>query len=375
MNPLKKLSVLKRTLKVPGRKRILVIFYEYLIYKLTKPDLAEQYFIKLLFRKSVTRPSDYVVSHKIAEQAWYYKDTTYNSILNNKSNFELFFSKFNIPVVKSFAYNINHLFFGNNDLTLIVNSEKFRHFFIELKDKGSWKEDYMIVKKKDDSWGGRNIFKISFKDIMNSNGRLEAFYNEVINSGYIFQDRVVQHPELNRVSPYSLNTIRIDTFTNKDGITKIFNAYLRFSCKETITDNVSGGGMFSGINMENGMLYEEAFGDFHKGDNTVLLSHPLTGLVFKNFQIPFFQQAKKLAKEAAKFLPYTKLIGWDIGIQPTGPVLIEGNCYSNLFNTEIAQKGHLKNPVVQELLNELDVFYNKNGNRLDELKKRFPYHL
>lgn len=373
MNPLNKIAKFKKALKVPDRKKILVILYEYLKYKLTKPKLAEQYFSKLLFRKSVINPSDYVVTYKIAEQAWYYKDTKYNSVLNNKLNFELFFSRYNIPVVKSFAYNINHLFFSNGELTMINNVEEFREFFAGLKNKGYWKEEHMIVKKKDDSWGGRNISKISLSDILYNNSISQSVYNDVIKSGYLFQDTVIQHPELNKVSPHSLNTVRIDTFTNKESITRILNSYLRFSCRNTVTDNVSGGGMFSGINPETGMLYDEAFGDFHKSNDLVLLSHPLTGLVFNNFQIPFFKEAGELAVRAAKLLPHTKLIGWDIGIQPSGPILVEGNCYSNMFMSEIAQKGHLKNPVFQDLLKELEVYYKEND--LNELKKKFPYHL
>jgi hypothetical protein len=254
MSPFKKLARLKKALMHSDRKSIYKILYEYLKFKLTKPELAEQYFSKFMFRQSVTNPSDYIVTRKLSKQIWYYNDMRYNKIFTHKYNFENFFSKYNVPVIRSFANNDNHLFFIDNEIKLINTIEKFRDVFIELKEKKLWKEEYMIVKKKEDSYGGRNIYKISFKDIRENKTLIKSLYADVVESGYLFQDRIVQHPELNRVNHYSLNTIRIDTFTNKQGITGIFNAALRFSCNTSFIDNVSSGGMFIGVDIKHGTL-------------------------------------------------------------------------------------------------------------------------
>ena len=375
MNPRKLISRFAKALKFSDRKRASKMVYEYLVYKFTKPELALQYFNKFLFRQSVTNPDDYIVTPEIEEQVWYYNDMNYKSILSQKHTSELFFSKFNIPVVRSFAFNDNHLFFNGNDHTLINSSRELKDFLISLKNKGIWHGESMIVKMKDGSYGGMNILKISFSDIRDNKSVLGSLYSQIIKSGYLFQDIIVQHPELNKVNPNSLNSIRIDTFTNKEGIPKIFNTTLRFSCSESYIDNISHGGMFTGINLETGQLHPEAFSNFDNDNREVLLSHPLTGLVFKDFQIPFFQQVKQLAIDAAKLLPLARVVGWDICITPDGPVLLEGNYYNGLYRFELGQNGLRKNHVFRELLIELNRYYNEEGNNLDELKKKYPLYV
>ena len=45
------------------------------------------------------------------------------------------------------------------------------------------------------------------------------------------------------------------------------------------------------------------------------------------YQIPMFEEAIACAKEAAMVIPQIRHIGWDIGITPDGPAIIEGNEY------------------------------------------------
>jgi hypothetical protein len=372
MSPLKKLARLRKALKHADRKSVPRILFEYLKFRLTRPELAEQYFTKFMFRQSVTNPSDYIVTRKLSKQIWYYNDMRYNRIFTHKYNFENFLSRYNVPVIKSFAHNDNHLFFIGNEIKLINTIDKFRHLFIELKANNLWKENFMIVKKKEDSYGGRNIYKISINDVSENKAIIESLYADIVESGYLYQDNIVQHPELNRVNPHSVNTIRIDTFTNKQGTTGILNAALRFSCNTSFIDNVSSGGMFVGMDLNTGTLRAEAFSDFDIGSGEILLSHPLTGLVFKDFKIPFYNQAVQMVTRAAALLPHARVIGWDVGITPDGPVIIEGNFFNNLFNMELVQQGHSKNPVFRQLLDEVADYYAGQEDKLDKLIRKYP---
>lgn len=375
MNPFRKINIFKKALKVIDRKPALQMIYEYLIYKFTNPELAVQYFNKYLFRKTVANPDDYIVTPDLQEKVWYYNNMNYKSILINKHNAELFFSKYNIPVVKSFAYNFNHLFFIGNDLEMINTRDEFKNLMTLMKNKGLWKGEYMIVKMYNGSYGGMNIFKISYNEITENRSKLDSLYEQVINSGYLFQDIVDQHPELNKITPNSLNTLRIDTFTNNERIAKIFNTTIRFGCGKTFVDNISQGGMFAGVNMETGVLQDEAFSNFDKGNGQVLTSHPSSGQVFRDFEIPFFNEAKQLALDAARLIPNARVVGWDICITPNGPVLLEGNYFNGIYRLEIGQKGYKNNPVFQQLLKELDTYYNEQNNNLDELKKKHPLYV
>jgi len=57
--------------------------------------------------------------------------------------------------------------------------------------------------------------------------------------------------------------------------------------------------------------------------------------------------------KAAGLVPQLKIIGWDVAIDPEGPVLIEGNTTPGMTISEIAQKGFYNNPVFLEILNEI----------------------
>lgn len=375
MNPLRKIKRLRKALKVDDRKPVLQIIYEYLAYKFTRPELAAQYFNKYLFRNEVDDPADYIVTPDLEEKVWYYNDMKYKSILTEKHITEFFFSEFNLPVVRSFAYNDNHLFFTGNDLKLINNSDEFKNFMLHMKKKGEWKGEHMIVKMNKSSYGGMNIYRVSLNEIKRNRSKLDDLYNQVINSGYLFQDVVDQHPELNKITPNSLNTVRIDTFTDNEGRTKIFNTTIRFGRGKSFLDNVSHGGMFAGIDIETGLMKGEAFSNFEKGNGQVLSAHPLTGQAFRDFKIPFFNEAKQLALKAARLIPEARVVGWDICITPDGPVLLEGNYFNGLYRLEIGQHGFKNNSAFQQLLKELDVYYNDEGNSLEELKKLYPLYV
>jgi hypothetical protein len=372
MAPARKLKIFSKALKVSDRKGRIRMIYEYLIHKFSNPSVAEQYYNKYLFRKSATNPSDYIVTNRLAERVWYYSDMNYKFIFAGKLIMELYFSQFNIPVVRSIAYNINKMFFVGGQLVLINNYREFKDLLLSLKEQGKWTGDNLIIKKKEDTYGGRNIFKISLDEVRIGGETLENLYSAVEKGGYLYQNVVLQHPEIDRLNPHALNTLRIDTFINKEGVPAILNSTIKMSSDKSFVDNIGHGGIFAGIDPETGELHEEAYTTFNKFTGEIFLSHPLTGTVFKGFKIPFFQQAKQLALNAAIIVPQARIIGWDIGITQKGPVVLEGNYFNNLHDSEICYRGNRNNPVFQELIKELDVYYNEQGVDLKKLKEQFP---
>lgn len=53
--------------------------------------------------------------------------------------------------------------------------------------------------------------------------------------------------------------------------------------------------------------------------------HPNTGVVFKDYQLPYWNEVIEVVKLMHSYLKDIKSIGWDVAITPNGPVLIEGN--------------------------------------------------
>ncbi len=85
-----------------------------------------------------------------------------------------------------------------------------------------------------------------------------------------------------------------------------------------------------------------------------------TGVVFENYQIPFFEEAKNLALRAARSLPALRLVGWDIVISENGPLLLEGNHLYHIGMSEMAYGGYYRNPVFQKILQEASMNFGEN---------------
>lgn len=352
---------INKALNDPDRKSVFRIFTEYAGYKISNAAIAEQYFEKYLYRKDIGNPDEFIVTRKVMADMWKLNNVHYVSILKDKYLTELFFTGYGIPVVKSLAYNRSSLFFRNGRLYQVDKVEDFKKFLLSLNEEGHWDTEYLIIKKKSDSAEGKNIFRISVSDILKNNDILQHVFSEILKSEYLFQNFITQHPELNRLNPRSVNTVRIDTFTNQEGEIQIYNSMLRTGSGNHFIDNVSQGGLAIGIDQNRGVLFPESH-TFFTGYNPAKsrYAHPVSGTLFEGFQVPYFNEAKQLAVDAAEKLPQVKLAGWDIAIQPDGPVLIEGNNNSAIPLYEVLQKGYKNNAVVVEILKETYNFQNNN---------------
>ena len=150
---------------------------------------------------------------------------------------------------------------------------------------------------------------------------LEQYLEKLSNTDCILQEPVKQHFEMNRLNPNSVNTIRIVT-VKMDKPVLLF-ALLRVGTKDSKEcDNTSQGGIAVGIKAD-GYLTEYGFQKPQYGGR--VYKHPDTGVVFKDFSIPYFEEAVQLACKAHGLLYHIRSIGWDIAITDNGPVIIEGN--------------------------------------------------
>ena len=110
---------------------------------------------------------------------------------------------------------------------------------------------------------------------------------------------------------------------NKNGNVYVLAKLLRVGTKKTgNVDNTSKGGIAIGI-ANDGKLKKYGFQKPAYGGKTI--EHPDTKVIFENYQIPFYEEAKQLVKKAHKYFYNITSIGWDIAITPNGPTIIEGN--------------------------------------------------
>jgi hypothetical protein len=186
--------------------------------------------------------------------------------------------------------------------------------------------------------------------------------NELNNSGsskwakdeYIVEECIKQHPILDKINPHSINSIRIITFLCTNGAVEFIGAMLRTSSSTFPIDNFTLGGIVIGIDINSGRLKKEGFvsflsqqtikefeslSDFKLISKTIenmrnkdllnpgkiFFKHPISQTEFLNFQIPYWNDLKKIAIKAQKEFHHMKSIGWDIAVTPEGPVIIEAN--------------------------------------------------
>ena len=119
-------------------------------------------------------------------------------------------------------------------------------------------------------------------------------------------------------------------------------------------DNTGSGGWAASINLGTGRLEKYGYRPFGKSGGQRITEHPLTKTVFEGFEIPDFEKAKELVVKAASIMPGLRLIGWDVGIGISGPVLIEGNSDYDLHGGDILYGGLGANPVFKKALEEFN---------------------
>ena len=151
---------------------------------------------------------------------------------------------------------------------------------------------------------------------------LSAFLNKIRAMGPgLLEELLQQHPDMARLCPTSVNTVRIATLLG-DKQEGIVYAFLRIG-NGKVMDNVDQGGMAARVDLETGKLLTVAA---DKAGN-VFDHHPITGTPIIGFTIPYFDKAKQMCLEAMHKVPQVRFVAWDVAITPEGPRFIEGNSF------------------------------------------------
>lgn len=172
---------------------------------------------------------------------------------------------------------------------------------------------------------------------------------------FIVQERLEQHPDLARLNPTSLNTIRVMSYHRGDVIVILY-AVIRIGRQGQIIDNETAGGIKADINLQTGRIMGCAMGSPTEG------RMPMTdvGTPTDGYQIPCLDKVLEMIKTMHIRIPYFNLIGWDMSVDKDGnPALIEWNSAPQL-----SQVGH--GPAFGDLTEEiLDVAMSRDNSRFN----------
>lgn len=179
----------------------------------------------------------------------------------------------------------------------------------------------------------------------------------IITSPSIVQRYIKQHQELDNFCS-SINTIRTETMLTKDNEVIVLGSFIRFGVKDTFLDNQKLGGLSIGVNLETGAIFDSAM----NGIGELFYEHPDSGVSFKGFVIPYWDEVLALSEKVQRNFPYFKMLGPDIAITPDGPVIIEINATPDHAGLEMDYGPVLKDKKVWQVFKDYGLLINKPSN-------------
>jgi hypothetical protein len=170
--------------------------------------------------------------------------------------------------------------------------------------------------------------------------RLQRFRSRY-HSGFLFQERIVQHPLIERLTGGRTTSLRLVVLVGPDG-PRLFRATWKVAVANNITDHLMyrSGNLKCPIDRATGRVEKVVQGRGRDADDVYALgyqgrsieAHPDTGERLLDVVIPNWQETVALCLHAAAAFPGLRYQAWDVAIGASGPLFIELN-----FNGGIGQ--------------------------------------
>lgn len=317
-----------RSIPKTAHKPYLIIFFDLIYWVAANKGELNYYFDYELFLKG-KRQRDYLKSHEFHKVAKELNSPEYYPMLEDKYFFYKILDGQGIQFPRN-LYLIDH--------SGIFNLESKRFF----SEEEFLQNNFDGFCKLNNGFGGKNIFQVEVinKGLqLNKSGiSVSDFVKFLGGRKFLIQERIVQHDDMNVLNPSCINTMRI--LTIRTGQTfHLYQVYLRIGINNNYVDNGMSGNIMVGVEKDSGALMEYAFADAVNTADSKLDRHPQTMTVFKDFQIPYFEESIEMVKSLHLLFHQFYMIGWDIGITPDGPIVIEGNNITSLFPFQIFYGG------------------------------------
>jgi hypothetical protein len=239
----------------------------------------------------------------------------------------------------------------------LIDSSVFTDKYLTyLKFKDFFRREIAVIENENDYSGfeafvGRHP-KYVKKDVYEGCGRSielvdsancgktikQQFDEMVAGLKYVVEELIIQSKDMAQFNSSSVNTVRCITMVTKKGVNVPFG-FLRIGAPGSFVDNAGSGGICCAIDMATGQVITDGFDE--KGYH--YSAHPESGIVFKGYKLPEWDQLLLLANKVASELPGVKTIGWDFAHTNKGWVIVEGNAMSQIEVLQIPmQRGMRK---------------------------------
>lgn len=263
---------------------------------------------------------------------YYFNDRETAKRVDNKCLYDYFFSNVNLPI--NICKRISGLWFSEN---MVLNG------VAEAAAIAS-QYDSVFLKIANGSCGGKGVFFLSGKEIPEKIKEL----NGTIENDIVIQKPIIQHEALGRLSPSSVNTLRVLSLLRSEGV-NIYSVILRMGIDGSKVDNVSSGGITCGVT-EEGRLKPVAYSA--RGDS--YSQHPTTNVKFDEIVIPNYKKVLQNTKMLAMHFPMFRMVSWDWTVDETGePLLVEANLYNGALDFHQLNNGPIFKSDTNMVLSEV----------------------
>jgi hypothetical protein len=155
--------------------------------------------------------------------------------------------------------------------------------------------------------------------------------------GWIFQEPIFPHPEIDSLCGSKVSGIRVHTFLAASG-PKVCKAIFKINVGTEDSDNFrhgASGNMLGCIDTSTGVITRVVSGT--GAQQTIDSVHPVTGEQLVGFRVPFWLETSELLCRASQALPGFICPGWDVAICATGPTILEVNAFGDI---DLSQHAH-----------------------------------
>ncbi len=163
--------------------------------------------------------------------------------------------------------------------------------------------------------GGTEITKVVTSEIEDR----QAFYQQIKERNACVEELIIQDEYWGKLSPNSVNTLRIMTGA-VNGKSYIVFAAARIGSGKTIADNFHQGGTGVLVDLEKGCLVGNAI-DKRLNESP----YSISGVKVDGYKIPYWDEICEMVLKAALVNDNIHMVGWDVAITKNGPLIIEGN--------------------------------------------------
>lgn len=175
----------------------------------------------------------------------------------------------------------------------------------------------IVIAKPNTGEQGHGVMKICEDDT----AAIDFLLKSKDGISFVMEECLENAPEISKINPTSLNTIRATTFIDKKGSLHILSIILRVGAPGAHVDNWGSGGVGYNFDLTTGTC--NCLGIDKK--NNKYLSHPGSNVKMVGFELPHYSELLEYVRSLTSVIPTAKYVGWDIAITPNGFDLVEMN--------------------------------------------------